>query len=231
MSEPIRYDIVNRRIVELERLVHQLLTQTTLGNSSITRGRLRVASNEGLLVQGSQKVEGWLVVTGTERVTGLLEVQGRLVASGAIEFTGPTSIAGATTITGDTDIAGDVSLKGTMSVDGGEIQVKGGDSPATLRDGAMSFETGGKVEADAASGGVRLAAGSGNKVYVGEGIVAVQLAGGGVMTITPTGTTISDPNGVMFNASFAISSLPPAPADATPNIWRNPATGTFHQIV
>ncbi|QLD11377.1 hypothetical protein [Microbacterium oleivorans] len=219
-----------KNVRQLWNAILDLQTMVYGRSSSVTRGRFRFAGNESLLVQGSQKVEGWLVVTGTERVTGTLEVQGRLIASGAIGLTGPTSITGSTTI------AGDVSLKGTMAVDGGEIQVKGGDSPATLRDGAMSFATGGKVEADAASGGVRLAAGSGNKVYVGDGIVAVQLAGGGTLTITEGGTTINDPNGVTVSSDLRVTGATTVDRTDTvtgveSNAYIDPATGRIQRIL
>jgi predicted acyltransferase (DUF342 family) len=124
MSDEIRFDILEESLRELRDTVRQLTTQAPTGYTSITEGSLRVASNEGLLVQGSQKVEGWLVVTGTERVTGTLEILGRLVASGAIDLTGntditgPTTIRGATSITGDTDITGRLTAAGAVELTG-----------------------------------------------------------------------------------------------------------------
>lgn len=130
MSFERRLDLLALDFAEQKRLVRQLLTQAPIGYSSVSQGALRIASNEGLLVQGSAKVEGWLVVTGTERVTGTLEVQGRLIASGAIDLSGPTTITGATSITGDTDISGRLRASGAIELNGptkitGETEITG----------------------------------------------------------------------------------------------------------
>lgn len=125
-----RDDLRTSELQKLARRVDQLARKVTTGFSSITRGQLRIASNEGLLVQGSAKIEGWLIVTGTERVTGTLSVEGHLVVGGDMDFTGPMvvkgtakftgplSIDGPTKIKGDTDITGDVTTSGKFSNSG-----------------------------------------------------------------------------------------------------------------
>jgi len=113
-------------------------THTPLGHSSIHRGGIRVASAEGLLVQGSQRVSGTLIVSGEEYVDGVLNISGVLVVSGSTSITGPTQITGpfqvdgTTVISGTTTISGDVSLESDLIIteDGsirlGEVQIRSG---------------------------------------------------------------------------------------------------------
>lgn len=83
---------IEEALAQLFREIRDLNASNMLENASVTRGGVRIASNEGMLIQGSQKVEGWLVVTGTERVTGLLEVLGTLAAAGVINLTGDLNV-------------------------------------------------------------------------------------------------------------------------------------------
>ncbi|MDQ1206212.1 hypothetical protein [Microbacterium sp. SORGH_AS_0862] len=113
-------------------------THTPLGHSSIHRGGIRVASAEGLLVQGSQRVSGTLIVSGEEYVEGVLNISGVLVVSGSTSITGPTQITGpfqvdgATVISGTTTISGDVSLESDLIITAsgairlGEVEIASG---------------------------------------------------------------------------------------------------------
>lgn len=140
------------------------LTDAPLGYSSVSEGAVEIRSNEGLLVQGSAKVEGWLVVTGTERVTGLLEILGTLRAAGLIEFTGPTSITGDTTIAGDTEITGDVELTGKMTIPG--------DEPIVFQSvGGVALITAGGGRLRGASDGINLQAPGGGSVFAAAGAI------------------------------------------------------------
>lgn len=104
------------------------------GNTSVSEGAFEIRSNEGLLVSGSAKVDGWLVVTGTERVTGLLEILGQLVASGTIKFTGSTRFEGDTTQVGPFHIQGATDITGALSVNGLTTLLK-----------TLTVATGGKI--------------------------------------------------------------------------------------
>jgi hypothetical protein len=193
---------------DLRDRLRDLETGIPLQNSSVSAGRLRfiggllrIDSGGRLEVVGSASIDGSTTVTGTFVLTGS---GWRIVGSGTIE--GPTTVTGTLQVDGDTRITGnlglegDVALTGNMGIAAGgkfvagdvlieenKITVAGGDSPATLEDGALSFATGGKVEADDTNGGVRLVVGA-NKVYVGTGAVAIQL-GGRAFVLTSSGFT------------------------------------------
>ncbi|MET0716417.1 MAG: hypothetical protein ABWY57_16040 [Mycetocola sp.] len=177
-------------IPDIFRRIRRLECGANLGFASITRGSLRVASNEGLIVEGSMKVSGFSIITGTERVIGLLEVLGDLVASGTISLTGPTDITGAVDITGDMHIDGTTELTKTLTVNSpGKIIVAGGASPLTLESGEMSFGTGGAIDADTTNSGIRMTAGT-RRVYVGTGAVAMQYDATRYVQVNSTGTHV-----------------------------------------
>lgn len=115
---------------EMKRQLRILQVATPLQNSSISRGSLRVASAEGLIVEGSQRVSGTLLVTGTEEVDGLLRVTGTLITDGNVQINGPTQITGNTDIDGDTTVNGQMDINGPMSINGdtdvtGQMNVTG----------------------------------------------------------------------------------------------------------
>lgn len=187
---------MNKPEKSLQELWAEILDLQTMvygRSSSVTNGQTRFAGNESLLVQGSQKVEGWLVVTGTERVTGTLEILGRLVASGAIEFTGPTSITGDTDITGRLTSSGAVVLNGPTRIAGtaeitGETTIGGPtrvaglmtlDSDLAVRDGRvlvgpLILDRGGAYGGRLISTGNVLYLGAGTTVAIGAEYLSAQ---------------------------------------------------------
>lgn len=195
---------------DLRDRIRDLETGIPLQNASVSAGRLRfiggllrIDSGGRLEVVGSATIDGSTNVTGTFVLTG---AGWRIVGSGTIE--GPTTVTGTLKVDGDTRITGtlglegDIALTGNMGIaDGGrfvagdvvieedKVTVGGGDSPATLQDSALSFQTGGRVEADATNAGIRMSVGA-NKVYVGTGAVAMQL-GGRAFIVTATGFTFA----------------------------------------
>ncbi|MGN7861449.1 hypothetical protein ACTJI8_12785 [Microbacterium sp. 22303] len=223
---------------DILRRLRALETQSPVGYTSITRGALRVASNEGLIVEGSAKVSGWLVVTGTLKGTGTFDWSGDLILSGSQHVTGPTVFDGTLTINGNTTVNGPFNVVGTWKLIGngevqgnvtvtgnvdvnspGRIRITGGSSPATLENGAMTFGTGGKVEADIAHGGVRMVAGI-NGVYAGTNAAIIQY---GSVSIILSGSGIS-----MFGLDTTPSSLANnAPAGC---IWTD-GSGKLFEVV
>lgn len=169
MSYTPRPDIIYAELQELKDLVHQLLTQAPLGYTSITEGSLRVASEEGLIVEGSALINGLLSVLGRVRVHGL----GILEVLSLIDLLGSMRVRGGGSIT----VEGD-----------GKIVVTGGVSPATLEDGKLSFGTGGAVEADTSVGGVKLTAGD---AVVNAGSVVSMRKGDSSIIVGPLGVTIN----------------------------------------
>jgi len=105
-------------------------TASPVGHTSITRGGLRVASEEGLTVQGSQRVTGRLFVTGYEEVSGQLHITGSLVVSGNADVTGPMDVRGPLTVRGSTTFVGPLDVEGSTTFVGplrieGEVDVTG----------------------------------------------------------------------------------------------------------
>lgn len=64
-----------------------------------------------------------------------------------MKVVGPWELIGSGKIRGDVEVLGNVDVKSP-----GRIRIDGGSSPATLENGAMTFGTGGKVEADVTNG-------------------------------------------------------------------------------
>lgn len=83
-----------------KRKTQALQGQSPLGASSITRGRLRIASDEGLLVEGVATVEGLIEVTGVQTVEGEMIVTGVLRGEpfegspAQLEWAGPANFTG-----------------------------------------------------------------------------------------------------------------------------------------
>lgn len=208
----MRYDNPNDSpIPEIIRRLFELETQSMLGSSSVTRGQTRIASNEGLLVEGSQKVSGWLVVTGTERVVGRLE------GTGVFDWSGDMYLRGAQHITGDVTFDGSLRVNGPIDVYGpwkfigngqilGDVEVLGngkirvGNMVIDPADGgSVTFPGGAKVQADP-GGGARVIAGDailtagpvasirkgGSSVIVGDDGITINPAGDGDISMLGT---------------------------------------------
>lgn len=194
----------------LERL-NALEKQNPLESGSVRSGRVRFIG--GLLridAGGRVEIVGTLQVDGTSTVTGQFNVNGPFNLAGNGTITGDLTITGPVTISGDVDLTGIMRVTGDIEiigpgkikigdivVEGGKIKagnvevelnkitVGGGSSPATLRDGALSFGTGGTVAADVSNNGVRMAVGA-NQVYVGTGAASIQV-GSQSMLVTSSG--------------------------------------------
>ena len=80
------------------RRTRALETQAPVGFTSVTKGRLRVASAEGLVVEGSQRISGTSTVTGTQTVSGTQAVSGTQDVTGALNVSGPQTISGGGTL-------------------------------------------------------------------------------------------------------------------------------------
>lgn len=213
MSYTPRPDIIWHELKTLAQQVKQLLTQSPLGYSSITRGSLRVASNEGLIVDGSAKVTGYLVVTGTLRGTGTFEWLGTMNISGAQNVTGPTTFSGSVTVTGewtqngvwhlngDGDITGDVGVTGDVTIlPGGKLQV--GDMIIDPSDGGSVTFPGGAVVHAGSSGGIEMRDGSYAAVVTDSGASVGRL--GRAITVSESGFRMDGlPSGSPGNGTAA----------------------------
>jgi len=113
-----------------QRRTQKLESQAPTGFSSVTRGQFRVASPEGLKVEGSQRVTGQLYIDGYELVAGQLEVSGSFVVSGNADVTGPMAVRGPLTVRGDTTFVGPLRIEGSAAIVGplrieGRVDVSG----------------------------------------------------------------------------------------------------------
>ncbi|WP_417510558.1 hypothetical protein [Microbacterium sp.] len=161
--------------VLLERIDRTELT-AMLRSASVHDGRTRFVGNESLIVEGSQKVSGWLIVTGTERITGTLEILGELVLSGSATISGTVSLTGTMNVTGDIKV-----------LPGGKIQVGSIVIDPTISGGAVTFANGAQVFTDAST----------IQVYKGNSVVQVSDSyarlqyGGSVISIGNDGIRMS----------------------------------------
>lgn len=127
----------------IEDLKLRVLTQETsapLGYSSVTDGQIRIASPQGLWVEGEGgiKLDGRMDAQGVISITGLLELlngstltvkgtttiegaftaSGTNVLSGNNMLSGPTTISGTLGVTGATSISGDFTSTGNVFLNG-----------------------------------------------------------------------------------------------------------------
>lgn len=159
-----------------------------LGYSSISEGSLEVRSNEGLLVDGSAKVNGWLVVTGTERVTGRLEGSGTFDWTGPMNLKGAQSVTGPTTFTGKVDINGNVDINGPLNVLGTWKLTGNGDIAGNVNlTGDMAVKSGGSITVQGGGGNVTLSSTYGSpRINLG----GAQIDGGSSFTFTAGTNTV-----------------------------------------
>jgi len=86
------------RILKENRIIQRA---APLASSSVTTGRIRIVGNEALIVEGSQKVTGWLIVTGTLKLVGSLLMEGQSIFSGGVRLQNLNGNAGAANLTID----------------------------------------------------------------------------------------------------------------------------------
>lgn len=177
-------------LVDINRRLKRLESGNNLGYSAISEGSLRVASAEGLLVEGSERVTGILIVDGTLQVTGSETVSGTLVItggqvvngsitnngtftntgpfnnSGTFSNSGPFDNTGKLTQNGDADLNGNTRMQGDTTITG-----------TTSLQADLNISGGGKINAgsvviDGTSGG-RVAAPGSTLILVGSSGVSM----------------------------------------------------------
>jgi hypothetical protein len=175
----------------LER-IDRTETTASLRSASVHDGRTRFVGLHSLVVEGSALVDGVLDVLGRIRVFGL----GILEVLSLIDLLGSMRVRDG----GSIDI-------GQIKIADGKIVVGGGDSPATIENGKVSFGTGGTVEADVAVGGVKMTAGdsvvnAGTVASIRKGESSI-IVGPDQITINPAGDGDIDMTGgtVLLNRS------------------------------
>jgi len=235
-------NIDNNELKDLKDRVRRLESASPSGFTSITRGALRVASAEGLIVEGSERVSGTLRVTGTEIVDGTLRITGTLTVQGPTTLGGRTTISGDTTVTGRFDVDGPVSIDGDLTINGmtkvngdttvaGPFHVDGDtdfDGRLTIRgdtslSGDLDVTDAGHIQVgdmrigkDGGRGKVDFGTGelasNGTKIAIQSG-PAIAGVGGGVADLTYGG------NGFRVEAGGAIRIGDLPTTDAAPNLY------------
>lgn len=212
---------VQRQIASRTRRAQAATRQQDM---AVDRGAFTVKSEEGLLVGTSDDPTGSQVVYGTLRIVGDLIGEGGIDWEGAANLRGPVHITGENgtlTVDAETLLQGLVTLLENLIVRSpGKITVEGGDSPATIENGKVSFGTGGALEADTSIGGVKMTAGdavvnAGSVASIRKGSSAI-IVGDDDITINPAGSGDIDLLGtVRMPEVVYISDLEPAPLGAT----------------
>lgn len=147
-----------------------LESQSPVGSTSITKpsGRLRVASQNGILAQQVPGGGPAINVTGLQLVEGTLRIEGTLEGVGSWVWTGPWTLAGDGDITGDVDITGILTLMSELIVaTGGKITV-GGMVIDPTGGGSVKFP-GGDVVRAGSGGGIEVVSGSYRTVITSTG--------------------------------------------------------------
>lgn len=107
-----RWENLNDPPMSRERRKTQALQGgSPLSDSSITRGRLRIASDEGLLVEGIATIEGLIDVTGQQTVDGSIEVTGVQTVSGELRGIPKNGRPAKLVWQGPADFTGDVTAR------------------------------------------------------------------------------------------------------------------------
>lgn len=223
-------------IRKLVRRVDRIESGAMLENSSITKGRLRLIGAVLRLDSGAllDLIGEWRL-RGPGAITGDVYSEGKWTQVGPWDFTGDGDLAGDVDLSGIFTligklVAGGVRIEdgkiyvgegasqividgatgkitaGNVTVESNKITVAGGSSPATLQDSALSFGTGGKVEADTGIAGIRMVAGD-----------AVVNAGNTASVRKGNASVIAGPLGIDINAA-ALRLLINAPITLTPGL-------------
>lgn len=166
-------DDVNASVLrKLMQEVRELRVKVNAGFSSITRGSLRVASEEGLIVQGSALINGLLSVLGRVRIHGL----GILEVLSLIDLLGSMRVRGGGTINVE---AGGAVLVGNVRIEDGKIRVG----------------SGGQIVIDGATGRISV---GGNQIIIDGSTGKITVNG---MVIDPAdGGSITFPGGSRLRA-------------------------------
>lgn len=124
---------LRQELRDLMRRIRVLESASPLGYSSISEGALEIRSEEGLIVQGSARVDGVLKGSGTFDWTGPMNLQGAQTVTGDVTYTGQLTVNGPWDMNGNGSIAGAVDLTGDMAVkSGGSITVQGSGGDVVL---------------------------------------------------------------------------------------------------
>ncbi len=126
---------------DLQRRVRQLESASPIGFSSVERGGLRIASDQGLLIEGQGLV------------TGLFDVTGTLSGSGRFDWSGPWFLRGPGRIEGNTVATGDIAAR-KFSAGAGDFKAVFDDRGLTVTGKGTKGAIGGSQKSFTYEGGI-----------------------------------------------------------------------------
>lgn len=156
---------------DLDRRLKRLERGNNLGYSSISEGSLRVASAEGLIVEGSQKIVGVLFGDGAIEWTGTA----RFSSPGTLEAGDSTfedvKITQTLDVTAETTLRALVKLLSNLQLEsGGRITVLGAVN-MLIENGIISYASGATIAGSA--GGVAITSGGGAQMQVASAVASI----------------------------------------------------------
>ncbi|WP_120338137.1 hypothetical protein [Cryobacterium soli] len=172
------------KFAQILREVRQVQQAAMLNKTSVTNGQTRFAGNESLLVEGSQKVSGWLIVTGILKVVGTFLLEGATTITGAFALKGPATFEG------------DIAQTGTNVINTPGKLVLAGTNPMTLGIGAFgqpgaTFGSGGGLTGYA--GGALLHGGAALVGCTVTTTIAQLSSGTNYLSVGPTKSSFNGP--------------------------------------
>lgn len=200
---------------KLWKRVERMERGAPIGFSSVSRGALRITSDEGLIVQGSASVSGILKGVGQMLWDGIATFTGAFTSKGTTRFEGDTSQVGPFHITGNTD------QTGTYTVNSPGKIIVAGSNAMTLGVGAfgqpgVGFATGGGVTGF--TGGALLHGGTAGVGCIVNGTTSQLASGSNYVSVTATDTSVTGP--FRTTGVVNLNSLPSVSATGkTPNVW------------
>lgn len=211
------------KIRALEERVRVLETATPLQDSSVTRGRLRVASADGFVAEAVAGGAPAVRVTGLQVVDGVLRVTGTLEGSGSWSWTGPWTLSGNGTISGNVTATGTLTQNGPWNMNGaGTIAGNVTQTGNTSQQGNVNVTGGGKITVGtmvmnpAISGGA-ITFGNGAQVFTDASTIQVY-KGNGVVQVSDTeakvqvgGTAVRVLSGQIFATGMATKAVGTVP--------------------
>lgn len=115
-------------VEEIKTRLDTVETQAPMGYSSVTDGQIRIASPEGLWVEGEGgiKLDGRMDANGVIDVTGTLTVRGVEGAGGVFTAEGTNTLSGTNLLSGPTRVTGTLDIEGATTVTGAFSTSEGG---------------------------------------------------------------------------------------------------------
>lgn len=188
---------------ELKRRIRVLESSSPLGYSSISEGALEIRSAEGLIVDGSARIDGLLKGSGTFDWTGPVNLKGAQSVTGPTTFTGMMTVNGPWKFVGNGEITGTVGLTGDLNVTGGgkikagNIEITPSSNGGTIKVGAHSIYVNGEAMTMLHNGGAQVVLNNGGVSLVNGGSNFTVGDNGVSVSGVPTENTSGLPSGTL----------------------------------